>query len=319
MTAPSSTSRPGDSPHWVDSELGAASQRSFGALLVVLLVLLVLATACGSPHGEAFPRSAILLAAPTTLVDSGLLDTLLPVFEERAGYTVKTLAVGTGEAVAMARRGDADVLLGHAPTLEKEALAEGFVRNRRVVMTNDFLLVGPEADPAAVAGEADVAVAALKIADTRSTFVSRGDDSGTHRFERSLWRRLDQTPAGAWYVETGQGMGASLQVANQLDAYTLVDRATYLAFHDRISLRPLVTGDPRQLNVYSVMEVDPERFPRINQNGARAFADFLVEPATQKLIADFGRDRHGEALYRPVAGEAETALTNPQPLSTAPP
>lgn len=273
---------------------------------------LLLATGCGGGGDDAAKlRSAILLASPTTLQDSGLLDTLIPIFERESGYRVKPLAVGTGEALAMARRGDADVLLGHAPPLERAAVAEGSVRNRRLVMTNDFLLIGPVDDPAGVRGGLDVTAALAEIAAKGSRFVSRGDDSGTHHFELGRWRQLGTQPVGAAYVETGQGMGDTLQVANQLAAYTLVDRGTYLAFQDRISLRPLVVGDPLQLNVYSVMEVNPDRFPRVHAAGARALSDFLIGDHAQHLIGEFGRDRYGESLYHAAAGESEASITNP--------
>lgn len=273
--------------------------------------MLLLAVGC-TPSGDTTPTT-ILLASPTTLQDSGLLDALLPVFEERTGYRVKALAVGTGEALAMARRGDVDVLLGHAPALEREAAAEGAVLNRRLVMTNDFLLVGPAGDPAGVIGDEDVTDALGKIRASRALFVSRGDGSGTHQFELGLWNALGVTPPDDGYLETGQGMGATLQVANQLDAYTLVDRGTFLAYRDRIALRPAVVGDPRQLNVYSVMVVAPERSARINGDGARALSDFLIAPETQGLIGDFGRDHYGETLYRAAAGRDERSLSSSSP------
>lgn len=272
--------------------------------------LCALNSGCSTSEAPQDRERPILLAAPTTLQDAGLLDALVRAFERESGFTVKTLAVGTGEALAMARRGDADVVLGHAPDLERRSVAEGFVRNRREVMINDFLLVGPNSDPAGIAGTSEVTDALAAIARSQSRFVSRADDSGTHRFEERIWSETGVQPSGSWYVESGQGMGATLQIANQLDAYTLVDRGTYLAFRERLALRPAVTGDPRQRNVYSVLEVDPERFARIHEEGARAFSDFLLDPTTQLMIGAFGRERFGEPLYRPAM---EAAHPPPEP------
>ena len=248
-------------------------------------------------------RRDLVLATTTSTQDSGLLDVLVPVFEEASGYHVKTVAVGSGQALALAGRGEADVVLSHAPELEEKAALERAIVNRRLVMHNDFLLVGPPDDPAKVAGLKDAAEAWRRIAAARARFVSRGDDSGTHLLERKLWTAAGIEPAGASYVEAGQGMGATLTIASEKAAYTLTDRATYLAFKARIRLVPFVQGDVRLLNPYHVLEVNPTKFPRVNHGGARAFADFLVSPAAQDRIGSFGVAQYGERLFVPDAGK----------------
>ena len=248
-------------------------------------------------------RPDLVLATTTSTQDSGLLDVLVPVFEEASGYHVKTVAVGSGQALALAGRGEADVVLSHAPELEEKAALDGAIVNRRLVMHNDFLLVGPPDDPAKVAGLKDAAEACRRIAAARARFVSRGDDSGTHLLERKLWTAAGIEPAGAPYVEAGQGMGATLTIASEKAAYTLTDRATYLAFRSRITLVPIVQGDVRLLNPYHVLEVNPTKFPRVNHGGARAFADFLVSPAAQDRIGSFGVAKYGERLFVPDAGK----------------
>lgn len=250
----------------------------------------------------------IILATTTSTQDSGLLDALLPIFEKATGYRVKTIAVGTGEALAMGRRGDADVVLAHAPALEKESIAGGFTINRRLVMHNDFLVLGVPADPAGIGGMKDASAALAKVAVAKARFASRGDNSGTHFREKNLWKKAGITPAGDWYIETGQGMGATLLIASEKGAYTLSDRATFLALKKRSQLVPLVQGDPLLLNIYSVMEVNPEKFPKVNHAGAAAFGDFLLTPDTQALIKTYGVDKFGEPLFFPDAGKKEEEL-----------
>jgi tungstate transport system substrate-binding protein len=222
--------------------------------------------------------------------------------------TVKTIAVGTGQALALAARGEADVTLAHAPALEKKYVAEGKLLNRRLVMSNDFVIVGPPADAAAIKGRRDAAQALARIAATGARFVSRGDNSGTHLLEQSLWAAAAVTPGGAWYIEAGQGMGAALGLAADRHAYALTDRATFLAYGTRLPLAILVEGDRRLLNLYSIMEVNPLSGPRVNAAGGKAFADFMVAPETQRKIGEFGVVRYGRSLFVPVAGKAEEAL-----------
>lgn len=271
---------------------------------LLALASVLLALGCGA-GGE---RSDLILATTTSTQDSGLLDVLVPRFEARHRYRVKTIAVGTGKALAMARRGDADVVLAHAPALERELLEAGFTRDRRLVMHNDFVLVGPSADPAGIAGGSDVAAAMQRVHAAGALFVSRGDDSGTHFRERALWQAAGLEPGGAAYLETGQGMGATLVIASEKRGHTLSDRGTFLAMRGRLELAALVVGDPLLLNPYSVMEVDPARHPGVNAVGARAFADFLLGEEAQAEIARFGVERFGEPLFFPDAGKSEADL-----------
>jgi len=226
-------------------------------------------------------------------------------FERRTGYTVKTISVGTGQALVLAARGEADVTLAHAPALEQKYVAEGRMRNRRLVMYNDFVVVGPEADPARIRGEKRVVVALERIAASRARFVSRGDKSGTHLLEQALWRQAGVTPAAPWYIESGQGMGATLGIADDRRAYALTDRATLLAFGKRVSLALMLEGDRPLLNIYSVMEVNPANGPRVNVAGGKAFADFMLSPEAQQAIKTFGLDTYGRALFVPIAGKRD--------------
>jgi tungstate transport system substrate-binding protein len=250
----------------------------------------------------------LILSTTTSTQDSGLLDVLIPMFEMQTGYSVKTVSVGTGQALALAAKGDADVALIHAPSLEKQYVANGKLLNRRLVMYNDFVIIGPKEDPAKVKS-AKTALAALKqIEQTQSRFVSRGDNSGTHNIEKSLWKKAGITPKGDWYIEAGQGMGATLGIANERNAYTITDRGTLLALGKRVNLPILIEGDKALLNIYSVMEVNPANGPRINTTGAKAFADFMVAPQTQNVIKEFGVEKFGQSLFFPVAGKKEEEL-----------
>ena len=242
----------------------------------------------------------VILATTTSTQDSGLLNELIPLFEKQSGYRVKTVAVGTGQALAMAAKGEADVVLVHAPSLENKYVAQGKLLNRRVVMYNDFIIIGPSNDPAEIKSS-KTAVAALKLIEqSHAPFVSRGDNSGTHSLEKSLWKSAGITPKGAWYVESGQGMGATLKIANDRSAYTISDRGTYLAFLKGLTLPILVQGDRRLLNFYSVMEVNPANGPKINTAGGKAFADFMVAPSTQSVIKNFDVKKFGQPLFVPV-------------------
>ncbi|MBI4562515.1 MAG: substrate-binding domain-containing protein [Candidatus Rokubacteria bacterium] len=250
-------------------------------------------------------RSAVILATTTSSQDSGLLDLLVPLFERKTGYTVKTIAVGTGQSLALADRGEADVVLAHAPELELQYLGRGNLINRRLVMHNDFILVGPAADPAGIKGLRQAADALKKISGHGARFVSRGDNSGTHARERALWQAAGITPRGAWYMESGQGMGATLTIASEKGAYALTDRATYLAFSKRVQLAILLEGDRPLLNLYHVMEVRGTRHPRVNAAGGKAFADFLVSAEAQAVIKTFGIEKYGQPLFFPDAGLPE--------------
>ena len=267
-----------------------------------LLTTLVLAILALSAEAQ---RSPVILSTTTSTQDSGLLDVLVPLFERQAGYSVKTIAVGTGQALALAGRGEADVVLAHAPALEKKYVADGKMLNRRLVMYNDFVIIGPAEDPAKIKGMTKAADAMKAIATTGSRFVSRGDNSGTHNLEKELWKLAGVEPQTGWYIESGQGMGATLGIADDRKAYTLTDRGTYLAFQKRVRLPILLEGDRPLLNLYSVMEVNPANGPRVNTAGGRAFADFMVSADVQKVIKTFGVAKYGQPLFVPVAGTKE--------------
>jgi tungstate transport system substrate-binding protein len=277
-----------------------------------LLVLVVLLSACApaTPAAPAAPSNPnLILATTTSTQDSGLLDVLVPVFQEKTGYTVQTVAVGSGAALQMGVEGNADVLLVHAPTAEKELMEAGWGKDRFLVMHNDFVIVGPAADPAGIKAAATTIDAFKAIADQGSEFITRGDDSGTHKMELSLWGKSEIDPSGqAWYTDSGQGMGATLTIASEKQAYTLTDRATYLANKDNLELEILFEGDAALLNVYHVITVNPEKWPDSNYDGATAFAQFLVAPETQTLIGEFGKDKFGQPLFFPDADKTDADL-----------
>ena len=256
----------------------------------------------------------VILSTTTSTQDSGLLGVLVPLFEKQTGYSVKTVSVGTGQALALAAKGDADVALVHAPSLEKQYVAEGKLLNRRLVMYNDFVIIGPKEDPAKVRSSKSASGALKAIEQAKVSFVSRGDNSGTHILEKSLWKAAGIEPKGSWYMEARQGMGATLGIANERNAYTITDRGTYLALRNgvsplrnRVSLRILIEGDRALLNIYSVVEVNPANGPRINSVGGKAFADFMVAPETQNVIRNFGK-KFGQSLFVPVAGKKDEEL-----------
>jgi len=283
-----------------------------GSLLSRLCVLLLGAALAGPVPVDGRARTDVadrklLLATTTSVRDSGLLDTLVPVFQDRTGYHLQVVAVGTGAALRMGAEGNADVLVTHAPEAEREIVATGALIDRRPFMQNHFVIAGPAADPADVAGADSPEQALQRIARAQAPFVSRGDDSGTHKREVALLRAAGLDPAGGWpgFVRTGAGMGLSLQVAGERRAYLLSDLGTFLAFRDRTELVALSRPSDSLLNVYSVLRVDPERFAgRVDAEGARLFADFLVGPDAQRLIGEFGRERFGRPLFTPIARES---------------
>jgi tungstate transport system substrate-binding protein len=275
--------------------------------LTFVFVALILALAPAAP-AQAPASRTVILSTTTSTQDSGLLDVLVPLFEKNTGYSVKTISVGTGQALALAARGEADVTLCHAPALEKKYVAEGKMQDRRLVMYNDFLLVGPGADPVKIKGDKNVLEALKKVAAAGARFVSRGDKSGTHILEHRLWKEAGVTPAAPWYIESGQGMGATLGIARDRQAYTLTDRATLLAFSKRVDLKAMVEHDKLLLNVYSVMELNPANGPKVNTAGGKAFAAFMLAPETQAVIKTFGLDKYGQALFVPIAGKKDEDL-----------
>jgi tungstate transport system substrate-binding protein len=259
--------------------------------------------------GHAETQSNVVIVSTTTSTqDSSLLDVLVPMFERKTGLTVKTISVGTGQALALAARGEADVTLAHAPGVERKYVEDGKMSNRRLVMYNDFVLIGPAEDPARIGGLPKAVDALKRIAESQSRFVSRGDKSGTHVLEQGLWEQAGIEPRGAWYIESGQGMGQTLGIANDRHAYTLTDRGTYLAFAKRVDLPIVVEKDRPLLNIYSVMEVNPANGPRVNVAGGKAFAEFMLAPETQAVIKTFGVDKYGQPLFVPVAGKKDEDL-----------
>lgn len=255
-----------------------------------------------------FPAAAgqknVILATTTSTQDSGLLDVLIPVFEKKTGYFVKTIAVGSGQAIAMGRKGEADVLLVHSPAAEEKLIAEGRGINRKRVMHNDYLIVGPPNDPAGITGVKLATEAFRKIAKGKALFLSRGDNSGTHSKEREVWNSAGIDPeAEKWYQQTGLGMGQTLNVAAEKRGYTLADRGTYLALKKSLGLEILVERDPILLNVYHVIEVNPAGRPGVNAAGGKALAGFLISKDAKDIIKTFGVDRFGSPLFFPDAGE----------------
>jgi tungstate transport system substrate-binding protein len=222
---------------------------------------------------------------------------------------VKTVAVGTGAALQMGANGEADVLLVHAPTSEIPLIESGDCINRKLVMHNDFVIVGPPDDPAGINGMTDAAAAFKKVADAGALFISRGDDSGTNKKELAIWQTAGVDPSGqSWYQETGQGMGASLTITSEKQGYTLTDRATYLATKANLELDIFTQGDPILLNIYHVMQVNPDKSDKINGPGGKAFVDFMINDATQAVIKDFGVDKYGQPLFFPDADKTEADL-----------
>lgn len=278
-------------------------------LLIGLLVLLLVLTACSQDeNNEEEPevdQEVIILATTTSTQDSGLLDVLVPIFEDQSGYFVKVIAVGTGQALKMGEEGNADVLLVHAPAAEKVLIDNGSAIDRELVMHNDFVIVGPAADPAGIGGSGDPYLAFSAISDSGSPFVSRGDDSGTHKKELKIWDELGIDPQNSEYLESGSGMANTLRIASEKEAYTLTDRATYLSQRVTLDLDILVEGHATLLNLYHVMSVNPENWPLVNNEGAQAWSEYLRSDATQEEIGLFGVEEFGQALFYPDAGKTE--------------
>jgi tungstate transport system substrate-binding protein len=281
--------------------------------VLFLLVTCLLLSAVGAPNGwSAQPlQKNLILATTTSTQDSGLLDVLVPIFEKQTGYFVKTISVGSGQAMKMGEKGEADVLLVHSPDAEKAFVAQGFGINRKLVMHNDFLILGPATDPAKIHGSKSAAEALKKIAQSGALFLSRGDNSGTHAKEKGLWKAAGINPEGQkWFQQTGLGMGETLNVAAEKHGYLLADRGTYLALNKkrRLGLEILVAGEPKLLNIYHVIEVNPAKWPKVNTSGAKAFADFMTAAPTQELISHFGTKEFGSPLFFPDAGKKPESL-----------
>lgn len=284
-------------------------KRKSSLILVGLGILWLTALAAGCARSDA-PAPAenqpagvkeLKLATTTSTEDSGLLDYLLPEFRQDTGYEVKVIAVGTGQAIEMGQAGDVDVILVHAREAEDQFVAEGYGIDRRDVMYNDFLVIGPTDDPAGIKGGKDAQQALAAIAGKQAAFVSRGDESGTHKKEKGLWEKAGITPAGSWYIESGQGMGDTFRMADEKKAYTLIDRATFLASREQYRLQPMVEGDPLLFNPYGVIPLNPDKFPQVDFEGATEFAEWLTSEKGQELIGQFGQREYGQPLFIPDA------------------
>ncbi len=278
--------------------------------LCVLVVLLLLGLVAGcakkqaqAPQPPSPANKTVILSSTTDVQDTGLMDALIPTFESQTGYTVKPIYNGSGQAIALGAKGEADVLITHAPSAEKPDVDNGTFINYQLLMHNSYVIVGPPDDPAKIKGLS--ATAALKkIAAAKAVFVSRGDNSGTNMEEKTLWKQAGVTPSGSWYLDAGQGMGPTLLLASQKTGYTLTDLSTYLAEQKNISLAILVQGGKALTNIYHVMQVNPAKFSKVNADGAKAFEDFMVSPAAQQVIANFGKDKYGQPLYYADAGKS---------------
>ncbi|AKL94378.1 ABC-type tungstate transport system, periplasmic component [Clostridium aceticum] len=289
--------------------------KSFLIVSFVLVLMMIFVGCAGSPQeappAEETPQDAapqvantnLLLSTTTSTENSGLLDAILPVFEKETGIEVKVVAVGTGQALQMGKDGEADVLLVHAKASEEEFVAEGHGVERFEVMYNDFVLLGPDSDPAGVLASAsnDILKAFQLVYDNQAPFVSRGDDSGTHKMELELWKELGLEPSGNWYVEAGQGMGAVIQMTDEMVGYTLTDRATYLSMKNNLELQVVTEGDTKLFNQYGIIAVNPDKNDKINFEAAEVFIDWMLSEKGQQLIGEFGKAEYGEPLFIPNA------------------
>lgn len=283
----------------------------FQSLLVSFCFLISVSIVFAQAPGDAKTpaQEQVIFATTTSVQDTGLLDVLKPMFEKQTSYKLKPIAVGTGQALALGAKGDADVLLVHAPAAEKEFMAGGNGVSRSLFAHNDFVLLGPKEDPAKVKGEKSITAAFDKMAKASSLFISRGDDSGTYKKEMAIWGKIKITPKGqTWYQEAGQGMGGTLSIAEEKNAYVLSDRSTFLARSGKTTLVVLSEGDPDLLNIYHVILVNPAKFPKINVEGGKAFAQFLLGKEVQDFLGTFGKDKLGQPLFNPDAGKPEESI-----------
>lgn len=281
---------------------------SFAIISAMILSMALVFASCGSSDdsSENESKGTIILATTTSTKDSGLLDEILPVFEKEEGYKVDVVSVGSGEAMKMGENGEADVLLVHSPAAEEEYVKDGHADEdgRYDVMYNDFVIVGPEADPAKVSSTSEDAVASFKsISSSEQTFVSRADDSGTHKKELSIWEKAGIKPSGDWYIEAAAGMGDVITMTNEKEGYTLSDRATWLNVGKDTDLKILCEKDPSGMlnNQYGVICVNPDKNDKINHDGAKAFQKWILSEDTQKLIGEYGVEEYGEQLFVPNA------------------
>ncbi|SNS03885.1 tungstate transport system substrate-binding protein [Anaerovirgula multivorans] len=291
------------------------------SIMIFMLVLMIIFVGCTKPQETVTPETpaedisieentapeitnkTLLLSTTTSTENSGLLDYILPIFTRETGIKVKVVAVGTGQALQMGKDGDADALLVHAKASEEEFVAEGHGLERFEVMYNDFVLLGPDEDPADVLANApkDILAAFKLIHDKKLTFVSRGDDSGTHKMELTLWKELGLEPSGDWYVEAGQGMGAVIQMTDEMQGYTLTDRATYLSMQSDLDLTVVTEGDTQLFNQYGIIAVNPDKNDKINAPAAEVFIQWMLSDQGQQLIGEFGKAEFGQSLFIPNA------------------
>ena len=270
--------------------------QQISTLFLSALLAVTLAAGC---RPTARPGGTLTLATTTSVRDSGLLDVLVPKFRENTGIEVRVVAVGSGQALELGRRGDADVLVTHAPAAEQKFMGEGWGQDRRPVMHNDFVLVGPKSDPATINRQMSITESFTRIAQHEALFVSRGDDSGTHQKEQEIWKQAGCEPHGDWYIRAGAGMAEVLRIAQEKQAYALADRGTFMALQKELNLKILSEGDPFLKNGYAVIVVSMKKHPHVNTEAAQQFADFLTDPTTKKLIAEFGVETFGEPLFHP--------------------
>jgi len=261
--------------------------------LILLCVLLV--------PGVTEAQQRLKMSTTTSTDNSGLLEILLPPFEKMFNVKVDVIAVGTGKALRLGQNGDVDIVFVHARSAEDRFVADGYGVNRRDVMYNDFVITGPENDPAQIRGTKSAAVALAKIAGVQAPFISRGDDSGTHKKEKNIWIETGITPRGAWYQEVGQGMGAVLKIADEKKAYALADRGTFLAFSKKVGLVVLCEGDPVLYNPYGIIAVNPATYPHVNYVKAMALIGWVTAPEGQEIIRQFGKEKFGRPLFTPMA------------------
>ena len=279
-------------------------KRIFVSLLVFLFI-----TSCSPPSTS---NKNLLLVSTTSTQDSGLLDVLLPAFSEATGYDVQLVAVGSGQALKLGEEGNADVILLHSPAAEKEFMDKGFGTDRRLVMHNDFVIVGPDSDPASLRSQPTAVDSIKAIFSSSSTFISRGDESGTHVKEMALWKSAGLDPLEQdWYLETGQGQGATLSIASEKKAYAITDRGTFLAYQANLDLVIHFENDPSLLNVYHVITINPDKWSQVNVEGAQAFADFITSEAGQGIIRGFGVKEYGQPLFYPDADKTDAELGLP--------
>ncbi len=275
------------------------------ALILMLLFAFVSLAGCAPKEAAKTPEPAVektlKMATTTSTQDSGLLDVLVPEFKKDTGYNLNVIAVGSGQAMEMGAKGDVDVLFVHSRAAEDKFVADGFGVNRKDVMHNDFILIGPTNDPAKIKGETDTVKALTKISQAKATFLSRGDKSGTNTKELGLWTKAKITPEGDWYKNVGKGMGDTFRMADEMKGYTLIDRATYLALKDKYKLEIMVEKDAPLLNPYGVIAVNKAKFPNVDYDGAMQFVNWITSEKIQNMIAEFGKDKYGQSLFIPDA------------------